>query len=271
MKRGHDRSGVLLSGEQQSGELSSPSKRHAIADENIDTAQVHIEVYTTATSTAEPRYVEEQVLALLQRRAGAYVEGMRIDCDEQAESTLSNDVEAINVCEIESASVTEAGAESTSAPEVVPFARASHYVHISQLCDEDATVSDLDMGGGDGSDVPACQQYSLPAREFHGVWESLVFDTAIKQELLAYAQTAMLFADRGVDTNLVAFNRVILLHGPPGTVSSRSSLLGTAPPYCDAYGTVNVCAPSVATGSCTKEHCTSSRHRTEAPQGSAVA
>ena len=111
--------------------------------------------------------------------------------------------------------------------------RASHYVHISQLCDEDATVSDLDMGGGDGSDVPACQQYSLPAREFHGVWESLVFDTAIKQELLAYAQTAMLFADRGVDTNLVAFNRVILLHGPPGTVSSRSSLLGTAPPYCE--------------------------------------
>jgi hypothetical protein len=57
----------------------------------------------------------------------------------------------------------------------------------------------------------------LPSREFHGVWDSLVFDTGVKDELLAYAQTAMLFADRGVDTNLVGFNRVILLHGPPGT------------------------------------------------------
>lgn len=74
--------------------------------------------------------------------------------------------------------------------------------------------------GGDGDDasaVSACQQYSLPAREFHGVWESLVFDTNIKNELLAYAQTAMLFSDRGVNTNLVGFNRMILLHGPPGT------------------------------------------------------
>ena len=78
------------------------------------------------------------------------------------------------------------------------------------------------------SDVPACQQYSLPAREFHGVWESLVFDTAVKDELLSYSQTAMIFADRGVDTNLVAFNRVILLHGPPGTVSTHATQVATS-------------------------------------------
>jgi hypothetical protein len=214
MKREHD---AALHGEGQEGSgMSSPSKRHAAADEKMN---IHIEVYTTPTSTAQPRRVEEQVLALLQRRAGAYVEGMRIECDEQAEAALGNDVEAINVCEIESASMKVDADAPAVADQVVPFTRASHYVHISQLCDEGPTVSDLDMGGDsdEGSDVPACQQYLLPSREFHGVWDSLVFDTGVKDELLAYAQTAMLFADRGVDTNLVGFNRVILLHGPPGT------------------------------------------------------
>lgn len=198
------------------GAEGSPSKRHESepgrdGEEKMD---IHIEVYTTSTSTAPPGQVEEHVLALLQRRAGAYVAGMRIDLDLQAEAALGEDVEAISVCEIESAS----GQVTVEPDPVVPFSRASHYVHISQLCDEGMTVSDLDMGGGeDSSDVPACQQYSLPAREFHGIWESLVFDSSIKDTLLAYASTAMLFSDRGVDTNLIGFNRVILLHGPPGT------------------------------------------------------
>ncbi len=37
-----------------------------------------------------------------------------------------------------------------------------------------------------------------------------------KVQLLQYATTSILFADRGVDTNIIAFNRVILLYGPPG-------------------------------------------------------
>ena len=197
-------------------EEGSVSKRHEREpdrdrEEKMD---IHIEVYTTSTSRATPAQVEEHVLALLQRRAGAYVAGMRIDLDLQAEAALGEDVEAINVCEIELGN----GQVTVEPDPVVPFSRASHYVHISQLCDEGVTVSDLDMGDGEeSSDVPACQQYSLPAREFHGIWESLVFDSSIKDTLLAYASTAMLFSDRGVDTNLIGFNRVILLHGPPGT------------------------------------------------------
>ena len=35
----------------------------------------------------------------------------------------------------------------------------------------------------------------------------------VKTQLLRYATTSMLFADRKVDANLVSFNRVILLHG----------------------------------------------------------
>lgn len=34
---------------------------------------------------------------------------------------------------------------------------------------------------------------------------------------MKYAQTMMEFSDKGVDNNVICCNRVILLHGPPGT------------------------------------------------------
>lgn len=39
----------------------------------------------------------------------------------------------------------------------------------------------------------------------------------LKPALLSYAQSAMLFSDCGVDASLIAWNHVVLLHGPPGT------------------------------------------------------
>lgn len=46
---------------------------------------------------------------------------------------------------------------------------------------------------------------------------SLLYDGSIKRSLLAYAQSAFLFSNKGVDTNLISWNRVVLMHGPPGT------------------------------------------------------
>lgn len=34
---------------------------------------------------------------------------------------------------------------------------------------------------------------------------------------MKYAQTMMEFSDKGVDNSIICCNRVILLHGPPGT------------------------------------------------------
>lgn len=60
----------------------------------------------------------------------------------------------------------------------------------------------------DGEDtVSACQQTVLPAAEFHGLWESLVYDGMIKRELLQYSATAMLFSDRHIDTTVISWNR----------------------------------------------------------------
>lgn len=63
---------------------------------------------------------------------------------------------------------------------------------------------------------PPPPPYHAPG-EFHHLWDTLVYDSDVKQELLDFARTTLLFSDRGVDSNLVTWNRVILLHGPPGT------------------------------------------------------
>ncbi|VEN54924.1 unnamed protein product [Callosobruchus maculatus] len=60
-------------------------------------------------------------------------------------------------------------------------------------------------------------QLSLPSPHLLTLWENLYYDTDIKQNLLRYAQTMMEFGDKGVDGNVISCNKVILLHGPPGT------------------------------------------------------
>lgn len=75
--------------------------------------------------------------------------------------------------------------------------------------------ADDDEGAVDG--VPSFREWELPSRDFHGQWENLHYDIDIKDRLLRYAQSAMLFSDMGVDPGLISWNRVVLLHGPPGT------------------------------------------------------
>ena len=63
----------------------------------------------------------------------------------------------------------------------------------------------------------ASREIVLPSRELYGIWENLIYDVGIKEKLLRYVNTAMFLSDKDVDTNLISWNRVVLLHGPPGT------------------------------------------------------
>ncbi|KAA0148881.1 hypothetical protein FNF29_06355 [Cafeteria roenbergensis] len=96
----------------------------------------------------------------------------------------------------------------------VPSGAAALQFITYQLSDEGPAVEEV----GEGEDaVVAAQHWQLPAAEFEGLWESLVLDPVIKRKLLRYAATSVLFSDAGVDPTLVSLNRLILLHGPPGT------------------------------------------------------
>ena len=69
----------------------------------------------------------------------------------------------------------------------------------------------------DEAEVSAYQYWQLPSQQFTSLWQSLVFETNVKSTLLRYVETSVLFSRYEVDPNLVAWNKVILLHGPPGT------------------------------------------------------
>ncbi len=64
------------------------------------------------------------------------------------------------------------------------------------------------------------------ATEFHGLWESLVLEPGVADTLLDHAESALVFAAAGVDERLVSWNRLVLLHGPPGTGLFVVSVLG---------------------------------------------
>ncbi|KAJ9519802.1 hypothetical protein QJQ45_013507 [Haematococcus lacustris] len=86
-------------------------------------------------------------------------------------------------------------------------------VHAYQVSEEEAAEDDECEEGG----VPSFKDWVLPSTATEGLWESLYYDSAIKLRLLRYATSALLFAEHKVDPNLVSWNRVVLLHGPPGT------------------------------------------------------
>ncbi|XP_068246000.1 pachytene checkpoint protein 2 homolog [Palaemon carinicauda] len=66
-------------------------------------------------------------------------------------------------------------------------------------------------------EIPAATHWMLPALEFEDLWENLVFDTPVKEHLLRFVKTSLLFSKKGLKSSIITWNKVVLLHGPPGT------------------------------------------------------
>lgn len=112
----------------------------------------------------------------------------------------------------------------------------SHPIPESDVCatEEDIQESEDEEPRGDdmfdnstgsklptaGQPIPANPLYSalaLPSRTLVGAWESLVLEPGIKSFLLNYVRSGVLLSSSGIDTNLISWNRIALLHGPPGS------------------------------------------------------
>ncbi|XP_052859294.1 pachytene checkpoint protein 2 homolog [Drosophila gunungcola] len=79
----------------------------------------------------------------------------------------------------------------------------------------------LDVSGSGDADgtagVMAASHVLLPANQFVGLWENLIYEVGLKEKLLKFAMSALTFSQHRVDINVIACNRLLLLHGPPGT------------------------------------------------------
>jgi hypothetical protein len=164
---------------------------------------VVLEVSQREGSTIRPEELTRAAEAVyrsheLQRGAGRFGEGELLDFGSDRD--LTEHVTHLRVCDVDQSGLT---------------------VYVHALYDEEPAEETTE--GGDGETV-AFQMWSLPSLELDGLWESLLFDeeeARLKPNLLRYVGTAMRFSDLGVDPRVVACNRIVMLHGPPGTGKSR--------------------------------------------------
>ncbi|KZO97958.1 AAA-domain-containing protein [Calocera viscosa TUFC12733] len=78
----------------------------------------------------------------------------------------------------------------------------------------------MTAGAEEGQSIQSATVCSMPNASVEGLWErhvDLVFPDDVKNGLLDYIYATFLFSGANVDSNIVAWNRVVLLHGPPGT------------------------------------------------------
>ena len=187
----------------ESPAVASPAKkpRHAVDESKRN---VTLNACLRPTSTATHEDVREQILAWLRRDSvtlrpsgGFLVLPTGVDVLEHVDNVTVNYDEKL---------------PGDDADPIYGLEDLNLAVNVFQL-NEDGAGEEMD--GED--DIATYKEWVLPSRDFHGMWESLVYGDDVKLRLTKYAGNALLFSQRGVDPNLIAWNRVVLLHGPPGT------------------------------------------------------
>jgi len=102
----------------------------------------------------------------------------------------------------------------------VSFWQADLCLYVYKLNTNDCEKDFLDNNNDDDGNLPACEQWELPNYHLQGLWDTIVIDENIKQRLLGYCGSSIQFADAKIDSNIISWNRLVLLHGPPGITSS---------------------------------------------------
>ncbi|KAG5654453.1 hypothetical protein H0H81_001952 [Sphagnurus paluster] len=113
--------------------------------------------------------------------------------------------------------------ESACPTHTLALEEMSIQIHVYQPSDSDSFEEFSNSAGvrEDGDDTMAASVCELPNRSWEGLWDSLIYADDIKMKLLDYIHATLVLSDANVDSssvvNLVSWNRVVLLHGPPGT------------------------------------------------------
>ncbi|EOA99045.1 Thyroid receptor-interacting protein 13, partial [Anas platyrhynchos] len=167
-----------------------------------DNIQIHVEVHQNSISTAKKEDIRMSVLKLLNRHNIVFGDYKWTEFDD---GFLNSNVQSVSIVDTEL---------KLKERQPIDLSKSSLSIHIFHLNEEGPSSENLEE---DNEDIIAANHWVLPAAEFHGLWESLIYDTEVKSHLLDYVTTTLLFSDRNVDSNLISWNRVVLLHGPPGT------------------------------------------------------
>ncbi|XP_075068792.1 pachytene checkpoint protein 2 homolog [Mixophyes fleayi] len=167
-----------------------------------DSLQVHVQVHQKSNSTAKTEDVRAHVMQLLNRHSVVFGDYTWTEFDD---IFLVKNVNSVAIVDTEL---------KLKDRQPIDLSKCNVFVHIFQLNEEGPSAENLEEGN---EELIAANHWLLPARDFHGLWESLIYESEVKSNLLDYVTTTLLFSDKNVDNNLISWNRVVLLHGPPGT------------------------------------------------------
>ncbi|XP_008945780.1 PREDICTED: pachytene checkpoint protein 2 homolog [Merops nubicus] len=166
-----------------------------------DNVQIHVEVHQKSSSAAKKEEIRMSVLKLLNRHNIVFGDYKWTEFDD---GFLNSNVESVSIVDTEL---------KLKDRQPIDLSKSNLSLHIFHLSEEGPSSENLEE---ENEDI-AANHWVLPAAEFHGLWESLIYDIEVKSHLLDYVTTTLLFSDKNVDSNLISWNRVVLLHGPPGT------------------------------------------------------
>ncbi|TNY17990.1 thyroid receptor-interacting protein 13 [Rhodotorula diobovata] len=189
----------------RAGDADLTSRRSSVQSEDLP--PLHVEVRLKPTSTM--RY--DLIRRLMSQHLDAEYETLLTHSevhDWRDVAVLAQNVDRVWI------------GECTLPTSAVPLDGISLHLHVyqppsSSRLTEFSTSPHNDDDGD--SDVPAASVLELPSLSLEGVWDTLIYDGDVKGKLLNYIYSTMLFSDALVDFNIVTWNRVVLLHGPPGT------------------------------------------------------
>lgn len=167
---------------------------------------IHVEILQSQQSVLDQDALRQEVASFLLKG-----DSLSTDC-----SFYNQDLPQVLRTHIESIR-TNREPDGTSDKKHVATSNAQLVYHIYQLESSGPDLEELPGTDTDQECIPAATQWLLPATEFHNLWDTLIYDSDIKDQLLRFVSTALVFADHGVDSNIISWNRVVLLHGPPGT------------------------------------------------------
>ncbi|KHJ92214.1 ATPase, AAA family [Oesophagostomum dentatum] len=90
-------------------------------------------------------------------------------------------------------------------------------VHFYKLNCDGAMSQSLSVDENSDESSMGSLLWELPCTEFENLWENLIYDTDLKNELMSYVHALIHLSDKGADMKVINVNRLIILLGPPGT------------------------------------------------------
>ena len=137
-----------------------------------------------------------------------------------------NDNNTKTIHSLLSSSSSKSTSKSSSSKSIASWSISNIIVHCYILNTDPAEPEEIDdlttnnnnnTNNDDYEPITVCEVLTLPHQSLHTSWENLIYPSYIKENIIGYAESALLFSKKGVSYHIIAWNRVLLLHGPPGT------------------------------------------------------